>query len=84
MSHGDDQGSRFFAARRPSKWHILSYATNTLDQLAGFILFKITKSQDNTMIKTWEGLSDLKKKKMVKKDGYGLCNLYRKWYLSNE
>jgi len=63
LSHGDGQGSKFLAAHRPSKWHILSYATKTFDQLAGFKLFRISKSHDNTMIKIWEGLSDLKKKK---------------------
>jgi len=58
-------GKQFLAAYRPSKWHILSYATKTFDQLAGFKLFRITKSHGNTMIKTWEELSDLKKKRKM-------------------
>lgn len=37
-----------------------SYATNIFDQLAGFKLLRMTKSHDRTIIKTCEGLSDLK------------------------
>ena len=62
LSHGDGNGSRFFAARRPPKWHMLSYATNIFDQLAGFELLRMRKSHDRTIIKACEGLSDLKYK----------------------
>ena len=46
----------------PSVDHLngTSYATNIFDQLAGFKLLRMTKSHDRTIIKTCEGLSDLK------------------------
>ena len=52
VSQGEGRGRGFFAAFIPSKWYMLSYARNIFAQLAGLMLFKITKSQERIMMNT--------------------------------
>ena len=60
ISYGGGNGNGFCAARKPSRWHMLSYASTTLSHLcSGRFLSKLYSHISNIM-NTCDGDSDLK------------------------
>ncbi len=57
--YGSGSARGVWLAFKPSKWHILSYATTTSAHLFGGTLCSVSYSHFKTMTKTWEGDSDL-------------------------
>ena len=63
ISYGCGRGRGTVAARRLSRWHMLSYDNMMDDHSDCGKVCSISNSQDRTIRKTWEGDSDLWVKK---------------------